>query len=68
METLNNFADYLWVITKIVFLFLVLGAILLTIIGNILGATLRVKRISREEMEMLEQLENQENSEENEEK
>lgn len=54
MEVLNNFADYLWVITKIVVLFLILGAILLTILGTIFGGMVRVRKVSPEEWQELE--------------
>ena len=38
MESLNNFADYLWVITKILLMLIFIVAVLRTLIGTIFGS------------------------------
>lgn len=43
MEFLKSFADYLWVITKILALLILIIAILLTMIKSIFGKTRRNK-------------------------
>lgn len=48
METLNNLADFLWVITKISILSLILVAIILEVLGGFLRILFRPKKVEED--------------------